>query len=85
MPVHNKRSANLAILILLSIGSKLGGTLIVCRYLKIPTSEGIFLGFILNTRGYADLLFIGAAAKQVIVSIFLDLVELDNIWINFYP
>lgn len=80
-----ERSTNLAILILLSIGSKLGGTLIVCRYLKIPTSEGIFLGFILNTRGYADLLFIGAAAKQVIVSIFLDLVELDNIWINFYP
>lgn len=70
-----KHTINMAILILLSIGSKLGGTLIVCRYLKIPTNEGIFLGFILNTRGYADLLFIGAAAKQVIVSIFLDLVE----------
>ncbi|XP_061358568.1 cation/H(+) antiporter 2-like [Gastrolobium bilobum] len=58
------RTANTAILILLGIGSKLGGTLIVCRYLQIPTSEGIFLGIILNTRGYADLLFIGAAAKQ---------------------
>ncbi|KAK2446317.1 cation/H antiporter [Trifolium repens] len=55
---------NTAILILLSIGSKLGGTLLVCRYLHIPTSEGIFLGFILNTRGYADLLFVAAAAKQ---------------------
>lgn len=64
------RMANTAILILLSIGSKLGGTLVVCRSLRIPTSEGIFLGFILNTRGYADLLFIGAAAKQIIVSIF---------------
>lgn len=70
------RTANTAILVLLSIGSKLGGTLIVCRYLKIPTSEGIFLGFILNTRGYADLLFIGAAAKQVIVSVFLGFIEL---------
>ncbi|XP_024636196.1 cation/H(+) antiporter 2 [Medicago truncatula] len=59
------RTANVAILILLSIGSKLGGTLIVCRYLHIPTNEGIFLGFMLNTRGYADLLFIGAAAKQI--------------------
>jgi hypothetical protein len=48
----------------LSIGSKLGGTLLVCRYLHIPTSEGTFLGFILNTRGYADLLFVAAAAKQ---------------------
>ncbi|CAI8599939.1 unnamed protein product [Vicia faba] len=55
---------NAAIMILLSIGSKLGGTLLVCRYLHIPTSEGIFLGFLMNTRGYADLLFIGAAAKQ---------------------
>ncbi|XP_017407743.1 cation/H(+) antiporter 2 [Vigna angularis] len=59
-----QRVANMVILILLSIGSKLGGTLIATRYLKIPTGEGIFLGFILNTRGYADLLFIGAAAKQ---------------------
>ncbi|XP_027909863.1 cation/H(+) antiporter 2-like [Vigna unguiculata] len=65
-----QRVANMAILILLSIGSKLGGTLIASRYLKIPTSEGIFLGFILNTRGYADLLFIGAAAKQVIVKAY---------------
>ncbi|PNX97655.1 cation H(+) antiporter 1-like protein [Trifolium pratense] len=59
-PYHNST----AILILLSIGSKLGGTLLVCRYLHIPTSEGIFLGFILNTRGYADLLFVAAASKQ---------------------
>ncbi|XP_027191539.1 cation/H(+) antiporter 2-like [Cicer arietinum] len=64
------RTTNLAILILLSIGSKLGGTLIICRYLHIPTSEGIFIGFILNTRGYADLLFIGAAAKHVIVKAY---------------
>lgn len=56
---------NTVILILLSIGSKLGGTLLVCRYLHIPTSEGIFLGFILNTRGYADFLVVGSAAKVI--------------------
>ncbi|XP_045828442.1 cation/H(+) antiporter 2-like [Trifolium pratense] len=60
------RTTNVAILILLSIGSKLGGTLLACRYLHISTNEGIFIGFMLNTRGYADLLFFGAAAKQVI-------------------
>ncbi|KAI4354816.1 hypothetical protein L6164_003650 [Bauhinia variegata] len=54
------------ILILLSIGSKLCGTILVCRYLNMPTSEGIFLGFILNTRAYADLLFIGSASKSLI-------------------
>ncbi|XP_003603668.2 cation/H(+) antiporter 1 [Medicago truncatula] len=56
---------NTVILILLSIGSKLGGTLLVCHYLHIPTSEGIFLGFILNTRGYADFLVVGSAAKDL--------------------
>ncbi|XP_054792148.1 cation/H(+) antiporter 2-like [Prosopis cineraria] len=61
---------NVAILILLSIGSKLSGTLLACRYLQIPPSEGIFLGFILNTRGYADLLFFGAAAKGIIVKAY---------------
>jgi len=62
---------NTVILILLSIGSKLGGTLLVCRYLHIPTSEGIFLGFILNTRGYADLLVVGSASKVIhAVSLF---------------
>ncbi|KAI4354781.1 hypothetical protein L6164_003620 [Bauhinia variegata] len=57
---------SIIILILLSIGSKLCGTLLVCRYLKMPTSEGIFIGFILNVRGYADLLFIGASSKSLI-------------------
>ncbi|XP_028802528.1 cation/H(+) antiporter 2-like [Neltuma alba] len=61
---------NVAILILLSIASKLSGTLLACRYLQIPPSEGIFLGFILNTRGYADLLFFGAAAKGIIVKAY---------------
>ncbi|XP_057731519.1 cation/H(+) antiporter 1-like [Arachis stenosperma] len=64
------RLTNVAILVLLGIGSKLSGTLLVCRYLQYPTSEGIFLGFVLNTRGYADLLFIGASAKQVIVKAY---------------
>lgn len=67
---------SVAILILLSIGSKLSGTLLVCHYFHVPLSEGIFLGFILNTRGYADLLFFGAASKGIIVSLFLDFTSL---------
>lgn len=69
---------NVAILIVLSIGSKLSGVLLVCYYLHIPLSEGIFLGLILNTRGYADLLFIGAASKGIIVSLIIILLTLLN-------
>jgi len=71
-------TTNTVILILLSIGSKLGGTLLVCRYLHIPTSEGIFLGFILNTRGYADFLVVGSAAKVGNSCTFLASLELLN-------
>lgn len=60
---------NVAILIFMGICAKLSGTLLACRYLEIPLSEGIFLGFMLNTRGYADLLFFGAASKEIIVSL----------------
>ncbi|CAK8575207.1 unnamed protein product [Lathyrus sativus] len=60
------KTTDTAILILLCIGSKLGGTLLVCRFLNIPTNEGIFIGFIMNTRGYADLLFLADVAKHTL-------------------
>jgi Kef-type K+ transport system membrane component KefB len=56
------------ILVLLSIGSKIGGTLAACWYLKIPLNEGVLIGFILNLKGHADILFIGSASKLLIVS-----------------
>lgn len=57
-----------AIMVLLSIGSKMSGTLAVCNYLNIPLNEGVFLGFVLNLKGHADLLLIGGASKALIVS-----------------
>lgn len=56
------------IMVLLSIGCKISGTLIVCRYLKIPLNKGVLLGFIMNLKGHADLLFIGSSSKILIVS-----------------
>ncbi|XP_062027020.1 cation/H(+) antiporter 2-like [Rosa rugosa] len=53
------------VLVLLCICSKIGGVLAVCHYLKIPFSEGVFLAFVLNLKGHADLLFIGTAAKKL--------------------
>ncbi|KAJ7969162.1 Cation/H(+) antiporter like [Quillaja saponaria] len=53
------------IMVLLGIGGKLSGTLFACHYLHIPSNEAIFLGFLLNLRGHADLLFISSALKQL--------------------
>uniref|UniRef100_A0A0A0LHF4 Uncharacterized protein n=2 Tax=Cucumis sativus TaxID=3659 RepID=A0A0A0LHF4_CUCSA len=54
------------IMVLLSIGSKMSGTLAACNYLNIPLNEGVFLGFVLNLKGHADLLLIGGASKSIL-------------------
>lgn len=66
------------VLVLLSLTSKIGGVLAVCHYLKIPLSEGVFLAFVLNLKGHADLLFVGSASKLLFVRF------LNHIYI-FFP
>jgi Kef-type K+ transport system membrane component KefB len=41
-------------MIFMSIASKIIGTLFACHYLKIPTDEGIVLGFLLDLKGNAE-------------------------------
>lgn len=45
-----------AIVILLSIGGKVTGTLLACCHLKIPLNEGVLLAFLMNLKGHVDLL-----------------------------
>ncbi|CAN1755946.1 Cation/H(+) antiporter 2 [Linum perenne] len=49
----------------LSIGGKIIGTLMACRYLNIPTSEGIVLAFLLNLKGHPELLLIGKLPPEL--------------------
>ncbi|XP_050231549.1 cation/H(+) antiporter 2-like [Mercurialis annua] len=49
--------------ILLSIGGKIIGTLVACHYLKIPRNEGVILAFILNLKGHGELLLIDVVPK----------------------
>ena len=58
------------IIVLLSIGCKISGTLAACHYLKIPMNDGVLLGFLMNLKGHADLIFIGSSSKALIVSFF---------------
>ncbi|KAA0038525.1 cation/H(+) antiporter 1-like [Cucumis melo var. makuwa] len=64
------------IMVLLSIGSKMSGTLAACNYLNIPLNEGVFLGFVLNLKGHADLLLIGGASKAILVTYNLLLISI---------
>ncbi|KAJ6704856.1 CATION:PROTON ANTIPORTER putative-RELATED [Salix purpurea] len=47
------------VMIIMSIASKIIGTLVACRYLKISTDEGIVLGFLLDLKGNAELQILG--------------------------
>ncbi|CAN0862964.1 Cation/H(+) antiporter 2 [Linum grandiflorum] len=57
-----------ALVLFLSIGGKIIGTLVACRYLKIPTSEGVVLAFLLNLKGHPELLLIGNLPKDLLTS-----------------
>lgn len=48
--------AIVAIIILLSIGGKVTGTLVACLHLKIPLNEGVLIAFLMNLKGHVDLL-----------------------------
>lgn len=52
------------LVVLSSIGGKIGGTLIACRYLKIPMNEGIVLAILMNLKGHVDLLLIGLSTDK---------------------
>ncbi|KAF5460262.1 hypothetical protein F2P56_020145 [Juglans regia] len=55
------------VMVLLSVASKITGTLAACQYLQIPLKEAFLLGFLLNLKGHADLLFIGSSSKTLIL------------------
>jgi hypothetical protein len=53
-------------MIFMSIASKIIGTLFACHYLKIPTDEGIVLGFLLDLKGNAELQILGKLPKETV-------------------
>ncbi|KAJ8755818.1 hypothetical protein K2173_024363 [Erythroxylum novogranatense] len=53
-----------AVMILLSIGGKIIGTLAACHYLNIPRNEGLVLAFILNLKGHSEFLLIDVIPKD---------------------
>ncbi|XP_059624642.1 cation/H(+) antiporter 1-like [Cornus florida] len=59
--------AIVVIVFLLSLGGKISGTLLACRYLKIPLNEGVILALLMNLKGHLDLLALttGLQNKQV--------------------
>ncbi|KAF5742419.1 putative monovalent cation:proton antiporter [Tripterygium wilfordii] len=52
------------VMILLSFGGRIIGTLVACHYLKMPRNEGVILAFILNLKGHADLLMVEIISQQ---------------------
>ncbi|PIN07830.1 putative K+/H+-antiporter [Handroanthus impetiginosus] len=60
--------AIVAIVILLSIGGKVTGTLAACLHLKIPLNEGVLLAFLMNLKGHVDLLALTIGVENKVMS-----------------
>ncbi|KAK6924552.1 Cation/H+ exchanger [Dillenia turbinata] len=52
------------IIMLLSIGGKIGGTLMACRRLLLPLGEGVVFAFLLCMKGNVDLLIVRIASTS---------------------
>lgn len=70
-----KRIGIVSMVIVLSIGGKIFGTLAACRYLKIPLNEGVLLAFLMNMKGHVDILTLTTAMENKVLnsSIFYNL------------
>ncbi|XP_077246127.1 cation/H(+) antiporter 19-like [Tasmannia lanceolata] len=66
----NRASQSIPIIniVVLSTIGKVGGTLLVTRYLKMPVYEGLALGFMLNVKGHIDIIVISVAKKQKLIT-----------------
>ncbi|XP_015581354.2 cation/H(+) antiporter 2 [Ricinus communis] len=56
------------LLIILSMGGKIIGTLVACHYLNVPVLDGIIISFLLNLKGHAELLVVGVLSKSILRS-----------------
>ncbi|KAF8405490.1 hypothetical protein HHK36_010397 [Tetracentron sinense] len=54
----------IVLVVLLSMGGKISGTLAACHYFKIPLKEGVVLAFLLNLKGHVDILIICVALQK---------------------
>ncbi|XP_027179025.1 cation/H(+) antiporter 2-like [Coffea eugenioides] len=61
------------VVILLSFGGKITGTLAACSHLKIPLNEGVLIAFLMNLKGHVDILTIGIAAQDRANPLFCNL------------
>ncbi|CAK7336478.1 unnamed protein product [Dovyalis caffra] len=59
-------SITVIVMILMSIASKIIGTLVACHYLKIPTDEGIVLGFLLDLKGNMEFQMLGKLPEEIL-------------------
>lgn len=69
--LNNLKNIGIVVMvILLSIGGKIFGTLVACRYLKRPLYEGVLLSFLFNMKGHVDLLTLTTAIINRVSSVF---------------
>ncbi|XP_024980630.1 cation/H(+) antiporter 2-like [Cynara cardunculus var. scolymus] len=63
-----KKIGIVVMVIVLSIGGKILGTLSACRYLKTPLNEGVLLAVLMNMKGHVDILTLTTAMQNKVLT-----------------
>lgn len=63
---HLWRIAIIVLVILLSIGGKITGTLAACHYVNTPLNEGVLLASLLNLKCHADIVALTAGQQNAV-------------------
>lgn len=67
---HIWRIGIIVLVILLSIGGKIAGTLAACHFVKTPLNEGVLLAFLLNLKCHADIVALTAGQQNAVSPTF---------------
>ncbi|XVF33712.1 hypothetical protein REPUB_Repub17cG0191800 [Reevesia pubescens] len=76
------------LMILVSVGTRMVGTLAACNYLKLPWNESLILSLLLNLKGNFDLILINSGPQPKVVwardihNLFLTVVVLNTLIIG---
>ncbi|XP_074371716.1 cation/H(+) antiporter 2-like [Apium graveolens] len=65
---HIWRIGIIVLVIMLSIGGKIAGTLAACHFVKTPLNEGVLLAFLLNLKCHADIVALTAGQQNAMVT-----------------
>lgn len=56
----------IAMIVVMSLLGKIGGSIIACQHMKLPIRDGILVGFLLNLKGHMDIVLLSGVTEKLV-------------------